>query len=517
MLEHLKMERQSGGGAQARLRAYMIGLLVLGGVIFLIATRGGGPGPEALPEALPDPEAVQVEAARVDLDRLPAEDTAATHARYQDEALAYVLSIADRDFASRAERLPLADLAALPFAEARGRVFETTGTVEAIDRAVYGGAKDQRLWIVLVEDEGGNRLLVLKHGLKSDSEEGRPQDALSYTTEFLEPGDRILLRGIYLQRRAGTFGSAIVREPIPVLVATPPNAAFRTLPEPLVPILDPGEADWDEVEDRFLSQTQVWQEPALFQVVQWARRVGYEKIAEAIRSGQLVARSWDLELFDAWGDEVASTEPAAPRPVTESLRGGFFKTSGLVASFLREGWKTLPREASAYDVDTLYLFDLMSDHWGNKTIRTWSPWPIATYPGVHDPSGKDKGQHVTVYGYFLKNFTYSTKQQRGKGAADITMPMFIVLHVEPVPDLVSPYRTMIWVISGVILLLFVVFYFVFVRGEKREAERMDAYRRSLRKRIRAHSAASAAGPPSPGTEGDPEDRPGEAEDAGAEA
>lgn len=490
MLEHLKMERQKSGGAQARLRVYMIGLLFLGGVIFLIAQSGGRTkGPEELPEALPAPGAEKAEAALVDLEQLPVDDSPAVHARIQEAPLAYLLSIADRDFAPHAERTELADLAAIPFAEARGRIFETQGTVEAIDRAVYGGAKDQRLWSVLVETGDGSRVLVLKHALKSDNDEGHPQGALNFTADLLEVGDRILLRGIYLQRWAGTFVSSIVRQPIPVLVATPPNAAFRKLPEPLLPILDPTEADWGEVEDRFLKETQVWQEPALFQVVQWARRVGYEKIAEWIASGQLVAKDWDVEVFYAWGEEVESTDPDATRPVTESMRGGFFKTSGLVASFLREGWKTIPREASAYDVDTLYLFDLMSDHWGNKTIRTWSPWPLETFPGV-----KKKGQHVTIYGYFLKNFTYATRQVRDKGAADITMPMFVVLHVEPVPDLASPYRTMIWVISGLILLLGVLFYFVFVRGEQREAERMEAFRRGLRKRIREHGQARTLGP-----------------------
>ena len=62
--------------------------------------------------------------------------------------------------------------------------------------------------------------------------------------------------------------------------------------------------------------------------------------------------------------------------------------------------------------------------------------------------------------------------------------MFVVVHVEPVPDLVSPWRNVLWIISGVILLLFVVFYFVFVRGEQKEAARMEDYRRKLRKRIR---------------------------------
>ena len=175
------------------------------------------------------------------------------------------------------------------------------------------------------------------------------------------------------------------------------------------------------------------------------------------------------------------------------MRGQLFKTTGLVASYLREGWKTMPREASVYGVDTLYLFDLMSDHWGNKIIRTWSPWPIETFPGIRNPTDTDEPQHVTVYGYFLKNFTYSTRQKRGKGAADITMPMFIVMHVEPVTNLASPYRNLIWILSGVILLLFVVFYFVFVRGEKKEAERMEAYRRKLRKRIRDHGGVQLPG------------------------
>jgi len=108
-------------------------------------------------------------------------------------------------------------------------------------------------------------------------------------------------------------------------------------------------------------------------------------------------------------------------------------------------------------------------------------WPLETYAGV---TGTE--QHVRIYGFFLKNHTYETKFVRDGGPAQITMPMFIVVHVEPIRLKDLPYRTMIWVLSGVLLLIFVVFYLVFVRGEKREADRMDAYRRKLRKRIRDH-------------------------------
>lgn len=495
MLDHLKTERQGVGIAMSRLGIYMVGLLVLGAIILGLSALFGAKGPEDLPEARPSPEEEAAEAPVIDLDQLPTEDSIATQTRYQTKALDYLFSLADRNFIPQAHRLSLKDLDALSFAEARGRVFVTRGTVEEIVREEYGPAQE-RLWSVLLVGEDGSRVIVLKHGLGSDPQEGRPEDALKTATDYIEAGDDLLVRGIYLQRRVGSIGSAILRDPVPVLVATPPQAAFRDLLPPAVPIADPGEADWDDVKDRFLRDTQVWADPALFQVAQWAKRYGYDRIVEDIRSGKLAAEPWDREMFDLWGEEVDVEDPGAPRPVTESLRGRFFRTTGIIGSFVREGWTSLPREASEWDVNTLYLLDLPSDYWANKVLRNWTPFPLETFPGI-----TGKGQHVTIYGYFLKNHTYKTQYARGGAPADLTMPMFIVLQIEPSPPVSSSFRTLIWVISGVIVLLFVVFYVAFMRGEQREARRLEGEILHRRRRRRELAARKGTLPESAGGEG----------------
>jgi hypothetical protein len=486
MLEHLKTERQSAGGAPDRLRIYMIGLVIIGGFVLWLATQPADPGPTELPDAQPDPEVVAAEAPSVDLERLPATDEPGLHARWQWDSLEYVFSLVDRDFAAQARRLPLPELDALPYEEARGGVFETEGTVEDIEQEQHG-EHGQILWSVLIGTDDGSRLLVLKPALRSDNWKGHPRYAYPQPVELVQKGDTVLVRGIYVQRRVGTFGEAILRKPAPVLVTTPPPAAFRKLPKPAAPIGDPAEADWDEIEDRFLGETKFWAEDALFEVIQWARSYGYERLLDDMKTGKLKAELWDAAVFERWGKEVRDPDPRAPRPVTESFRGRFFKTRGVVGAFLREGWKMIPRKGSRWGVDTLYKLDLISDHWGNRAIRTVLPWPAETYG---DAAAKDN--HVTVYGYFLKNFTYKTQQGERGEFRELTMPMFIVLHVETVPHLASPYRDLIWAISGIILVLFIVFYLVFVRGEKREAARMDTYRRELRKRRRERTATKPA-------------------------
>ena len=72
----------------------------------------------------------------------------------------------------------------------------------------------------------------------------------------------------------------------------------------------------------------------------------------------------------------------------------------------------------------------------------------------------------------------------------MTMPMFIIVHVEPLVPGRSPYETLIWIVSSVIIVLGVLFYLVLVRGESKEAARLEAHRAGLRKKRRGDKTIS---------------------------
>jgi hypothetical protein len=127
------------------------------------------------------------------------------------------------------------------------------------------------------------------------------------------------------------------------------------------------------------------------------------------------------------------------------------------------------------------VLDLISDHYGNMAVRVLMPFPLDAYDAV-------KGVHterLRVYGLFVKNYTYTTRRPGEDGGYDLlTVPLFVVLHIESDEDVTSPYRLLIWYLSGAIVLLGILFYVVLVRGEGRERDRMDSRRRDLRRRIR---------------------------------
>ncbi len=80
------------------------------------------------------------------------------------------------------------------------------------------------------------------------------------------------------------------------------------------------------------------------------------------------------------------------------------------------------------------------------------------------------------------------------------MPFFVVLDVRPriYDSSKSGFDTAMRVVAGVMVLLGLLFYLVFIRGERREAARMEEHRRRLRKRMRERAEAAANGelPPS---------------------
>lgn len=486
MFDSSAPERAPSGGAQSRLRTYMAALLVLGGIVLLISMQKPEPGEERLAQAPPDPSGVSAPP-RVDPARIPAADDLVAHSRWQREALDYLLPLSQEKLGIPPKETTIAALATRAFAEARGELVEMEGTIAALAAEEYEGGG--LLWTVVLDDDDGSRAVVLKWALSSDPFQGRPEDALEFTTEYLEAGDRVRVRGLYVQRRTGTFGGLLVTDPVPVLLATPPTEAFRKVEARGTAIEDPGQAFWDEIRDRFLGGTKRLDEPALFQLVQWAREKGYPYFRDAIEKGELEARVWDQETFLRWSDEIESETVDAPRPFTEEARGKLFETRGLLAYYVQEGWGTVPRMGSAWGVDEYGVLGVFSDFYGNTIFKTISAFPLETYEGV----AGELGEHIRVFGYFLKNHTYDTQKQReGGGRAEITMPVFVVVHAEPVQYEPSPYRQLIWIIAGVIVVLAILFYALLIRGERKEAKRMEAYRMKLKRRIREAEAKRAS-------------------------
>lgn len=501
MLDHLKTERQQSGG---RLRAYMTALLIMGGALVVIYKTSSQdvatPEPPTVPAAPPP--------LTVDVERLPA-DTDVVHTAYDAAALEYLSQLSERRPYDSPERITPAALAARPFDAVRGEVFEVQGRITSIHQEVHGRGDLQRLWSVVVEGEDGGRVVFLKLGRASDFEAGRPEDAWALDRKSLEEGQRVLARGIVLQRRTGTIGSALLRDPVPVLVAAPPSFAFRLLEDPAAPIGDLVAADFDDIEDEFLAQTRSLDEPALYQVVQWAREQGADALREALRSGELPSEHWGAPEFERWSKELE--DPDGGRSFTLASRGRVFYTEGILVSRAEEGWKELPRGASAWGVHSLEAWHLWSDYYGNVMLRMYSPFPISAFPGV-EPDAARRRQNLRVYGVFLKNHTYEKPQKSRKheGAQLVTSPFFVVLHVESYNPPAPPYDELVWVISGLIVLLAGLFWLVLRGSEKKQAQELEARRLAIRRRARGDSLEAPAGeePDPPGGEASGSDTSG---------
>lgn len=487
MMDMQSSERQPPGASQSKLRGYMAGLLVIGALIFGIASFPDKEGDETLPSAAEAPEVVEARVVEIDRSRIPAGDDDVAHATWQAEGLAYLTEIGEK--AHVGQGITTAELVALPFEETRGRVYEFPARVLGLHAEEYpeGGL----LWVVVLEGEDAERLLVLRRSLASDPAQGRPEDALQTSTEYLQVGDRVMVRGIVLQRRVGTWGDEKIGDPVPVLVLTPSAAGFRKVHVIEPPIQEPKQADWGGVRDRYLRDTKRWEEPALFQMLQWAEAKGHAAIVEDIRKGVLKAPLWDQETFVTWSEEVESSgTPPPPRPFTERARGELFRTKGLFGSFVYQGWDQTPREASAWGIHKLYTLDVQSDHYANKVFRTMSAFPLEAYEGVTG----EVGQHLAVYGYFLKNYTFSTRKVKEEGGrAEVTLPFFVVVHVEPVEYKVTSYSQLMWIIAAVIVVLAILFYLVLIRGERKEAARLHSHRTGLRKQRRERAAKKSEG------------------------
>jgi len=495
MLDDLKKSQRSRSGAQERVKLslYVAGMLVLGGVIVL-GTQGGGKatdkaaGPAAVAPG-DDPAAV-IEAPLLDpreVVRLGDADAAAPD-RWCDGVLQYVLDIRRRGrIGDVVARHTVSDLAGLS-GDPRGHVFEVEGKVTEVAGEAWKPNPDstgnERLWTVVLEDAGVVPVLAVKYGNRSDYGEGAPVDAkpTGIRGERIAAGQSVIVRGVYVQRRTGSFGATAITKPAPVLLAT----AFRIVVPPAERskvISNLGEALWEDVHDRTNRESRKWDEDALYEVIQWARARGYDACRDDILHGDLGWKPWERKRYDLWKKEV-SVERDVPRPVTEASRGKVFRFSGIIGEAFDYGWEDLPRNRFA--VDRIAGVTLLSDHYYNVSHRLFLAFPLKTFPGVTGA----KEEHLRLYGVFIKNDTYDTRFKLPDGSGRVqpaTVPLFVVLHAERFPEEEAgqTMRTaMLWV-AGAMVLFGLLFYIVLIRGGQRQVERMEEHRVALRRRIRA--------------------------------
>ena len=511
MLDDLKKDRQAGLGAQERVKLslYVAMLIMLGASIWMgTQCSARMQALEESPEEVPPDEAPEKPGPVLDpveVDTLVRGEGAEPD-RWSDAGITYLRRIQRRgSFGARAEPVTTAALAAAKApagAEGalRGHYVEVLARVTDVAREVYrpgeGPTDSERLWTVVLEGQDGATAIGIKHALKSEVAEGPPVDLKppQVSADRIEKDHWVLVRGVYLQDRVGTFGETQLGDPTPVLFATqwrivvPPEQ--RT---PLISSLD--EALWSEVGDRFMAESRNWEEDAVYEVLRWARATGRETIRKQLEDGTLPWEAWDAERFQAWRKEVA-VDADAERPLTEGSRGKVFRISGIVGEVLQFGWERIPR--NPWGVDEFQILRVLADHYQTVAFQSFLPWPINAFEGV---SGA-KGEHVYVYGVFVKNYTYDTKHAHKDGSGrrhPITTPMFVVLHAEPFPEEAAAEairRSMMWVAGGMVL-FGLLFYIVLIRGSRGQDERMEEHRMALRRRARA----KAQGGSSPKTAG----------------
>jgi hypothetical protein len=504
MLDHLKGQTM-GRRENARLMV-LVGLALVVGVSMAGSRSCNRRSDE--PESavvLPPVDPKLGKPVPVDRERvLAVGDTDAAHRddAYEVGALDYLLDAAVRPLAEAPRPLTTQELASVPFAEAGGRAYQTAGTVVEMFAREHRSAQ-QRLWTMVVQGPDGAQVLVVHRGLATDPREGAPR-SVSDGKPWIQEGDRVAVRGLYLQRRSGTFGDVAVREPAPVLVLSQVRLEVETAP----PLEDPARADWNEVEDRLMAETLRWEEPALFQVLQWAQARGPAKVREDVLSGKIPWKDWDRETFRTWAQEVEVTSSAQTRPFTDAARGKLWRLRVLVGQIFYEEWDAIP--VNRQGVDHLYKWDVVAedytDYGRGVNLRCFCPFPPEAFPGV---AGR-KAEAVTVYGFFLKNHSYESKLRsaRQPGTDDkLTAPSFIILHAEPVPP--PEKSASLWWLAGSMVVLGALFYLTLIRGERREAKRMEVYRRDLRQRMRKVGQGPMAGTFTPAQPPSPDDLPPE--------
>jgi hypothetical protein len=472
MFENLKSAQQAGSTARERRRMIFlaVALLATAGTFLGVRSCRTLPGtrlPDARDVARSRPEERRVDRAKL---LALAPDGPQTHGAWQVEALQHVREVALLGLSDAPRPVTTRALAAEPVAEVAGTRFEVEGRLTGLTSTEFRSERE-RLWACVLEGSDGGQVVVVKLASASDPGQGAPTDAWPLAPVELQPGDRVLARGLYVQRRVGTVGGIALSEPTPVLLA---GQFRRQVDPPADPIGHPSEASYERIDDRWFAGTARLDDPALFELLQHLTVRGHAALREDIRAGRWPSAPWGRDEFDLWSAEVSSARADMPRPFTEGARGRLFRTSGVVGKVLVEDWDAL--RPNAWGVNSWHVVYLMSDYYGNSVIPCLSPFSWDTF-GVDD--WRTQSQRVYVHGVFVKNYSFDTAKLKpeGEGAARATLPLFVIVDVEPYP--MGPRQTasaVVWVLGGIVALLGTLF-FLLMRLERRDEQRLREQKR----------------------------------------
>ena len=495
MFNDLQQQR-SGLRTKERTRLFLslAVLLVLGCLIW--GVRFGAPATAPKPTDEPPGPAHAPEAALHELDPAPfASIRAGTTgpAAFDAPALDYALKEIAAGRLARAPKLVLEpkDVLALDPTSSAGTLIEVLGTVRGLDKEAYDSRDNpahDRLWSFALEGADGARIAVVVGAMSTNPEGGRPRDRRTggEAPAYLEDGNLVRARGIYLQRRTGAIGGLTFDAPTPVLVGREFRRAVRPPPAPETI----SGADWESLQDRNLESTQRVDDDVQYQLLLWMKSKGHDEILKELRSGAIPVKGWTRDTFTRWSYEFehdTNLDAPDPRTWTNAARGQVFTTTGLLADYLQEDWDTVG--SNLYDVGSRSKYWIKSDYYANVLMMMDSAFPLSTFPTVPTPR-KDIRPRVRVYGIFVRNFSYKLGAQvalyRPDRPGEITVPYFLLLHMEP--D--TPYRTaplienpFFW--TWVSLALFGgIFFLVMSRMEKKEVAMITAIQKRVRKTSR---------------------------------
>jgi hypothetical protein len=508
MFEHLKAGSGNRTKERTRLWGTVAACLVLGTAIYGGKSGCAGDAEQRTPTAVEKRRELEKKApAARELDRsplLPLADRPGSGTDFDATALDYVVSEVRKGDLVREpwKKVTPAEALALDPKEAIGRTLETRGTIRRIDREErdlpHTPAGTGRLWAFALEGEDGKQIAVVHPGSSQEMDEGRPRAAIALPGSgqgpTLQEGAMVLVRGVYLQRRAGTIARVALDGPTPVLV----GREYRFTEPPNPTLESPEQAAFGTIEDRFLKGMRSVDSEASRQIIQWAQSVGHEEIQRRIKSGEWKAQVWLGEEFGRWRKEMAAERDASQpdkREWAPAQRGKLFRTPGVFGDFLQEDWDQVPPNAQG--IDRRWKLYLLSDYDGYLTVVFDSPFPVTAFPGI---TGR-KQQRVMAYGIFVQAHTFEVKGKTKEG--EIQSPYFVLMDLRPLdlptgtPILQNPF---FW--TWVSLAVFgAVFFFVMSRIERKERTAMDAQHLRIRRRQR-ELGQSVGAPPPKGTKAD---------------
>ena len=355
MFENLTQAPRPGltSKERGRFRVFAVMLVLLGAALFsLYQCRNELPGTRVLP-VVQDPTEAERRLRHVDKEKVLAliGDEATSFRRFVEPALAEVQRTLALGIGDVPKSIGATALGAMPFQEAVGGLYEVTGKVTALVDTDFR-SEFERLWALVIEAPDGGQVVAVRPARVTEPQRGAPTDAWRVAPAEIQVGDRVIVRGVYTQRRTGTIGTIGLAEPTPVLLAT----HFRLVVEPpAVPIDDPTEASWEQIEDVGPGSERL-NDPALYQLILWMRTKGQAWFRQQIDAQELAAQDWGRAMkiedwgrdaFLTWSEEVEHANATKrgekiDRPFTDAARGRVFRTSSTRNSGIESFWFAVP-------------------------------------------------------------------------------------------------------------------------------------------------------------------------------